>query len=191
MPAATPKTPQTERWHANLLWLLGAVSAIAVATFGTFLLVDWQRTPLIVFHATPDTAIVVDVRGAVSTPGVISLPPGVRLVDAVAATGGLRSDADRELINLAGRVVDGQIIVIPTVAPGASAEQGGRININTASAADLMSLPGIGEVTAARIIAYREEHGPFQSIDDLDLVDGISTATIEGIRDLVTVSGGD
>lgn len=171
--------------------MLGLVAIISLATFFTFVIIDWQRSPQITFLATPNAQIAVDMRGAISTPGVVYLEPGARLVDAIDASGGLSGDADKSLINLASRVNDGQMITIPTQSPAGSSDQSGLININTASATELMSLPGIGEVTAGRIIAYRETNGPFQTIDDLTKVDGISTATVDAIRNLITVSGGD
>ena len=101
-------------------------------------------------------------------------------------------------VNLARRLRDGEVVffaVIPE--PGAtpaavpastSNTAAARININTASAAELDLLPGVGEVTAARIIAFREENGPFRSVDDLVLVEGISAKTVGGLRDLVTTA---
>ncbi|MCA9832809.1 MAG: ComEA family DNA-binding protein [Thermomicrobiales bacterium] len=191
MPPASPKTPTADLWKKSALWVLGLVAIISLATFFTFVIIDWQRSPQITFLATPNAQIAVDMRGAISTPGVVYLEPGARLVDAIDASGGLSGDADKSLINLASRVNDGQMITIPTQSPAGSSDQSGLININTASATELMSLPGIGEVTAGRIIAYRETNGPFQTIDDLTKVDGISTATVDAIRNLITVSGGD
>lgn len=191
MPAASSRTPQSDQWRSNMLWLLGLIAGISLITFAVFVFIDAQRSPQITFLATPDAQIAVDMRGAISTPGVVYLEPGARLIDAVDAAGGLRDDADKPLINLASRVSDGQMVTIPTQIPANSGDQSGLININTASAAELMSLPGIGEVTAGRIVAYREANGPFQTIDDLVKIDGISTATVDEIRDYITVSGGD
>jgi competence protein ComEA len=143
---------------------------------------------------------VVDVRGAVSSEGVYELPPGARMQDAVAAAGGLTAAADLATINLARRLRDGEIIFIAEIPPpggspapadasasgaGNSAPQA-RVNINTASAAELETLPGIGEVTAARIVEFREQNGPYRSVDDLIHIQGISARMIDDLRDQVT-----
>jgi competence protein ComEA len=125
-----------------------------------------------------------------------------RVQDVADAAGGFTGDADLSAINLARRVRDGEIVLIASLSqslatPGdpvrpddvgsASGAANQKININTATVAELDVLPGIGEVTAARIIAFREEHGPYRSVDDLVHVQGISTNTIAGFRDLVTI----
>lgn len=116
------------------------------------------------------------------------------MIDVVEAAGGLTSDADRALINLSSRVNDGQVITIPTIASEdltTGSNQSGLININTASADELKQLPGIGDVLANRIIAYREFNGPYQTVDDLTNVEGVSSTLVDSIRDLITVSGDD
>jgi competence protein ComEA len=145
----------------------------------------------------------VHVVGAIRQPGVYALPPGSRWLEAVEAAGGLTTDADAESVNLADHVVDGQQIRIPqiglAVPPSPTPSNlrsgsvvlpaaGGRVNINTASAQELDTLPGIGPTYAARIIAYREEHGPFQDPADVMQVKGIGPACYEGMRDLITVN---
>lgn len=132
-------------------------------------------------------------------PGVYELASAARLQDALAAAGGLSPSADLSTINRARRLRDGEVIVVAamptaggTPAPGRAAVVGDeanaarKINLNTATAAELVALPGIGDVTAERIIEFREEHGPFRAVDDLVHVQGISTRTIDQIRDLVT-----
>lgn len=147
---------------------------------------------------TPAPArIVVYVCGAVVNPDVYSLLEGSRVKEAVEAAGGFASDADRVRINLARRLSDGEQVYIPrvgeevlpvtppvVVAPG---QAGGKININTATAKELDTLPGIGPAYAERIIKYREEFGPFKKIEDMKKVRGIGDATFEEIKDLITV----
>ena len=149
---------------------------------------DSRKTPTIVFMATPTTQIALDVRGAISTPGVVYLDSGSRMVDAIDAAGGLAPDADRSLINLSARVSDGQMIMIPTQPSSGGVTSSGQININTASVEQLKQLPGIGDVLAQRIVAYREFNGPFQSPDDLIEVEGISSTLVEQLLPYVTVS---
>lgn len=169
--------------------------------------------------AEPPTRVVVHVAGAVALPGVVDLPAGSRVVDAVQAAGGLRADADPDRVNLAAPLEDGQHVDIPvlgaapvaplapaspsggTAGPGASgsgapgggtggtAGPGGLVDLNSADAAALDELPGVGPSTAAAIIAHREKDGAFSSVDGLLDVRGIGEAKLEALRDLVTVGG--
>ncbi|MDC4232816.1 ComEA family DNA-binding protein [Actinomyces sp. B33] len=135
--------------------------------------------------------IVVHVVGAVAAPGVVRLPPGSRAQDAIASAGGALPEADTAAINLARPVVDGEQIVVPTAgeegaapsAPGGGV--GGApapcVDLNTADAAALESLDGVGPALAARIVAHREAHGPFASVGDVDDVPGIGPALVERI----------
>lgn len=151
--------------------------------------------------ASPSTTLIVDVTGWVRKPGVFAFKPGDRVIDAVERAGGARDNADLTLLNLAAPLVDGQQILVPkegaqvpgmvpgttpgtTGVPGAT---GGLVNINTADEATLETLNGVGPVLGASIIAYRTEHGPFTSIDQLDEVSGIGPATMEDLRSQVTV----
>jgi competence protein ComEA len=153
--------------------------------------------PATVLPEQPETCetIVVHVTGAVLSSGVYSLPAGTRVADAVTAAGGLAPESDPERINLAAFLVDGQQIVIPTQneMPGAG-EHGpphpvtpGQIPINTASRSELESLPGIGPVLAERIVAYRQMHGAFTSVDDLLNVSGIGEKKLGDIREMITL----
>lgn len=175
--------------------LLGTLIVLILAAVMVFFAYSWvesRNVASITILATPQSQIAVDVRGAVSTPGVVYLQPGSRLIDVINSTGGLTSNADASLVNLSSRVADGQMIVIPTVMPEQFEQSGiGLININTASVEDLKQLPGIGDVLAQRIVTYREFNGPFQSVDEIENVEGVSTSLIESIRPLVTVSGND
>ena len=147
-----------------------------------------------------DEQVVVHVAGAVATPGVQRLDAGSRVIDAVGAAGGLAPDADASRLNLAAELVDGQQVYVvrvgeaaPAVAaaggPGPSPGGGPEppIDLNTASAADLEELPGIGPATAEAIIDHREQHGPFPSVESLLDVRGIGDAKLAELRDRVVV----
>jgi competence protein ComEA len=177
-----------------------ALIAAVVAIYAIFQAIDERSAPpILIEDATTTIPVMVDVRGAVVRPGVYELPGGARLQDAVNAAGGLSPDADLSTINLARRLRDGEVLVIASLTLAAnsepaadgesSASQGSQlqINLNTASISELDLLPGIGEVTAQRIIDFREQNGPYRSVDDLVHVQGISTRTIEDLRGLVTV----
>jgi competence protein ComEA len=153
--------------------------------------------------------LVVHVVGAVRRPGLLRLRDGARVADAVARAGGATRGADLAALNLAAPVVDGVQILVPSRAPavvgptGASPESdagtgdstldgvssaglGRKLSLATATAVELDELPGVGPVTAQKILDYRTEHGPFRSVDDLDAVPGIGPTRIEQLRDLVT-----
>lgn len=147
--------------------------------------------------AAVSAPLVVDVQGAVVSPGVHSVPAGSRVADAIAAAGGYSTEVDiaaaAVALNLAAHLTDGQKIHVPargevvTLPVGATqppAAGGGLIDINHASQGELESLPGIGPVTAAKIIAAR----PFGSIDELDSRDVVGPSVMEQIRDLITVA---
>lgn len=137
-------------------------------------------------------SVFVHVAGWVRRPGVYELEGGDRVIDALEAAGGPRRGADLTLLNLAAPLVDGQQVLV--VKRGAQGGTGGavpgapvKVNVNTAGAAELEALPGIGPVLAQKIIDHRAEHGPFRSVDDLLAVSGIGDVTLAEIRDLVTV----
>lgn len=143
--------------------------------------------------------VVVHVAGAVERPGVVELDPGTRVDEAITAAGGATEKADLDALNLAAPVVDGQQVYVPeqgeaappsVVAGGAASggsSTGTLVDLNTADAAGLDTLPGIGPALAQRIIDWRTEHGPFASVESLTDVSGIGPATMEKLRDLVTV----
>ena len=142
--------------------------------------------------APASEVLYVHILGQVARPGLYELPDGARAVDAVAAAGGFTEQADAAALNLALFVSYGEQIVVPAigeapagVAPGIAGD--GRVNLNTADAATLDTLPGVGPATAAKILAWREEHGRFESVEDLLDVGGIGEAKLDAIRDLVTV----
>lgn len=136
--------------------------------------------------------IYVFVCGAVNRPGVVELPEGSRAEAGVVAAGGMREDADADYVNLAAPLTDGEKLYIPTAEEGMALEQGdaggsGLVNINTADAALLCTLPGIGESRASDIIAYREKNGVFSRIEDLMKVPGIKEGAFGKLKDLITV----
>lgn len=181
-------TAEVKEW---LLWFLGIASLVAILVVSIYAWTDSRKVPQITFEAPPAIVAVVDVRGAVATPGVVTIHPGDRMIDAVTGAGGLTDDADSNLVNMSARVSDGQMIVIPTQSPPGEVSGSGLININTASVAELDQLPGIGTVRAEQIIAHRQANGPFQTIDDLANVEGISENLLETLRPLIRVSGDD
>jgi len=146
--------------------------------------------------------IVVDVAGAVRSPGVYTLPAGSRVIDAIRVAGGAAPGADLAIINLARAITDGERVYIPrrgeAQTPDASTggggsgggsgdSGGGKVNINTASASELDSLPGIGPTLAQRIVDYRTQHGPFHDVKDLLKVQGIGQKKFDELKDYVTV----
>jgi competence protein ComEA len=131
--------------------------------------------------------VVVDVTGAVARPGVYRLPVGSRVADAIGRAGGAAAEAELEAINRAARLADGQQVVVPergAALLGAAANGGeeGPISLGTATVEQLDTIDGIGPVTAADIVEFRDEHGGLASIDQLDQVSGIGPATMESLR---------
>jgi competence protein ComEA len=156
--------------------------------------------------AQTSSTVVVSVVGQVRRPGLVTLASGARVADALTAAGGLIPGADAASVNLAAVVADGQQIAVGMpgsgTAPGAGGGAGAgggsgsptgpagpaaRVNLNTATAADLDALPGIGPVLAQRIVDYRDQQGRFTSVDQLDDVPGIGPAIAEQLAKLVTV----
>ncbi len=133
-----------------------------------------------------DGAITVHVSGAVTDPGVVTVPAGARVADVVAAAGGATRRADLSSLNLAAPVRDGAIVVVPSMddpASPAGSPGAAGIDVNTADAPTLEGLPGVGPVLAARIVSYREANGRFDTIEDLLDVPGIGEAKLAGMRD--------
>jgi competence protein ComEA len=134
--------------------------------------------------------VVVDVVGAVRRAGLYRLPQGSRIADAVARAGGATKKADLALVNLAAPLADGTQIVVPARVPAAAggsspSAPAGPVHLNTATLAELDALPGVGPVTAQKILDYRQQHGAFSSVDALDAIPGIGPARLEQLRDLV------
>lgn len=136
--------------------------------------------------------LVVHVAGAVRQPGLYELDEGSRVSDAVAEAGGATAKADTAAINLAAPLADGIQVLIPSRVAGAAGTAAvagagaARVSLSSASLAELDALPGIGPVTAQKIVGYRAQNGGFSSVDDLDGIPGIGPARLEQLRDLVT-----
>ncbi len=163
----------TPKWENGLTWgLVGLCAALVVLNLWPRLTVGRVE----VVEETPD--ITVSIAGAVRAPGVYTLPWGSRTETLVEAAGGLTSSAEKTLINLAAPLDTGDTIFVPT----AQTESGEtRLSLNSATLAELDTLPGVGPATAQKIAAAR----PFNSVDDLLDVSGIGPATLEKLRPLV------
>ncbi|MEX2210492.1 MAG: ComEA family DNA-binding protein [Gaiellaceae bacterium] len=178
--------------------LLGAVLLIVALALGGRLLGGRSEASTVVEPAAAvvSTAaveraqVVVHVTGAVRQPGLYALDDGSRVADAVARAGGPTAKADLAAVNLAAPLVDGTQVLVPrrgagARAAGAAGAAAGPLRLNTATVEQLDALPGIGPVTAERIVEYREQNGPFRSVDDLDAVAGIGPSRLDQLRDLV------
>lgn len=180
-------------WHEHRLTTVTV--GVAVLIGGGALAQRIQQPPLEQPQAAAATPreIVVDITGAVATPGVRRLPEGSLVEDAIAAAGGLTDQADQERLakdlNRAEALKNHQKIVVPSLSDRAAAAESadGLINLNTATLEQLDTLPGIGPATAEKIIAYREQSGGFQSVEDLQEVPGIGDAKFAELKDKVTV----
>ena len=160
-----------------------------------------------VAQAPARSALVVHVVGAVRRPGLYRLRDGARVADAVSRAGGATRAADLAALNLAAPLVDGIQVLVPqqpaatgpgqatggdpsadgtTGAAAGGVGLGGKVSLSSATVDQLDELPGVGPITAQKILDYRAEHGPFRSVDDLDAVPGIGPTRIEQLRDLVT-----
>jgi competence protein ComEA len=185
-----------------------AVVAALVVCVAAFL--AWRTRPQVtpapptaavsaVPSAAPSSAaarLVISVNGKVHRPGLVELPAGARVADAITAAGGALPGADLTGLNLARKVVDGEMISVGVPAPpggapagagGGGGGGGGPVNLNTATVAELQTLPGIGEVLAQRIVEYRDRHGGFRAVTDLRQVEGIGDAKFQQLKDKVTV----
>jgi len=141
--------------------------------------------------------MVVHITGAVPRPGVYALPQGARIQDGISAAGGFLAEADKTNINLAQLLEDGEKLDVPyveggspvitTPVPEVVTSTTELVNINTASSAELDTLPGIGPTTAQKIIDYRTQNGPFVNTEDIINVSGIGPGTYERIKTLITV----
>ena len=189
-------TEWLERYRTPLLTVLAGAAVLGLIFF---VLRQREGPPPLELQvgdaASGDSQIMVHVTGAVATPGVYALREGDRVVDALEAAGGPSPDADLVTLNLARRVHDEDQVVVPRVGEQPAASQAGSastngapIDINSASATVLDSLPGIGEAYSNRIVDSRVASGPFQSTEDLVTRKLIPRATYEKIKLLITVS---
>lgn len=198
----------SSRWD----WRSALVGALVTAFSLGLIVLIWRRPtpPPVVVHAPPSpevptplataapVEILVFISGAVQSPGVYALEPGARVADALTAAGGLRDDANAVAVNQAEPLHDGDQVHVPTQAEAfseppagvsgapavAEGVLGGPVNINTATQAELETLPGIGPARAEDIITHR----PYASVDDLTRVPGIGPATLEELRPLIAVN---
>ena len=153
------------------------------------------RSSTLVSPRPEASPVLVDVAGWVRQPGVYEMHQGDRVIDALHAAGGAKPGANLTSLNLASLLQDAQQILVlrrgagppGSGGGGASIGAGGKINLNAATLDQLESLPGIGEVLGQRILDYREQHGPFHSVDDLLNVSGIGPSHLADVKDLVTV----
>jgi len=153
------------------------------------------QTPIVRSSPTPQTPvqIAVHVNGEVAVPGLYQLHSGSRINDAIRAAGGQTREADIQRLNLAARLADGQQVNVPrrgeAAAPATSGSPAAksRINVNSATVAELDTLPGLGPVMAQRIVAYREQHGPFARLEQLREAKLVNASTFEKIKDLVSL----
>jgi competence protein ComEA len=166
--------------------LVGTGSAHRVPAFAA---------PAAVRAPAPAPRLVIDVAGAVRRPGLYRLPHGSRIADAVARAGGATGKAALDGVNLAAPLADGEQVIVPLRVAGlgaaaapagtAGATASGPVSLSTATAEQLDALPGIGPVTAQKILDYRTKHGAFQSVDELDAISGIGPAKLDQLRALV------
>lgn len=147
------------------------------------------------------STLFVHIAGSVKTPGLYELPQGSRVSDAVSAAGGMSEDANTSSVNLARQLTDGEQIIVASNedilaatetetsngSPSGEVSSQGKVNINTASAEELMTLDGVGEATADKIIAYRQENGPFARIEEIKEVSGIGEKKFGAMKDAITV----
>jgi competence protein ComEA len=144
------------------------------------------------------TPLIVDVVGKVRRPGIVTLPKGSRVYEAIQAAGGLKGRVDTTSLNMARELADGEQVLVgleavdpaaaaPGAGSGAPAAAGAKVNLNTATLEQLDTLPGVGPVTAQAIVTWRETNGRFASVDDLLDVKGIGDATLAELRELVVV----
>jgi len=189
-----------------------SAAASSTSSRSSFPTTSYPRAFASTLPATTSTgvrAIVIDVVGAVRSPGVVSLSADARVIDAIRAAGGATATADLARLNLAAKLDDGARVAVPQFgqpppavdpgavsgnpggttdpAGGAPASAGTPIDVNTATVAQLETLPGIGPTLAGAIVQERARNGPFRSVDDLNRVPGIGDGRLAQLRDLVTV----
>jgi competence protein ComEA len=189
-----PALPLTRR---QALIVAGALALILVLA-GKLLTGSGQARrvpsfPVAARRPSPPARLVVDVAGAVRRPGLYRLSGGSRIADAVARAGGATPTAVLDGVNLAAPLADGEQVVVPAKgsataaagAPAGASPAAGPVSLSTATAEQLDALPGVGPVTAQKILDYRTKHGAFHSVDELDAVPGIGPARLDQLRDLV------
>ncbi len=190
---ATSALSALRRWELNAT-AVRALAAVAVLVAIGAGVVAWRARPSVepvapaplTASAQPEV-VVVAVAGRVRRPGLVRLPFGARVADALDAAGGPLPDTDLSTLNLARKVVDGELITVGVPAVAGPGGGGGLVNLNTATLEQLQTLPGVGPVLAQRIIDYREGHGGFVTVADLGQVTGIGDARYNELKSLVTI----
>lgn len=147
-----------------------------------------------------ESIFIVDVKGEVVSPGVYEVKEGERIIDVIQLAGGLTTNADETRVNLAALLEDEMVVYIPKLGEdaegqmfsvtnigGGQSKDDGKVAINRATSAELETLPGIGPAKAAAIISYREQHGPFKTVEDLLNISGIGPKSLEKIKDHVMI----
>ncbi|WP_434448869.1 helix-hairpin-helix domain-containing protein [Lentzea sp. E54] len=187
--------PPRRRFHLPRLprrGLLALGVAVACAVIG---LGSWWRSPdaepapdlALVSTSAPAPELVVNVIGEVASPGLVTAPSGARVADAIRLAGGTKPGTDLHNLNLARKLTDGEQIAVgippPAVAPAGAVPS--KLNLNAATATELDALPGVGPVTAQRIVDHRNRKGPFASVDQLREVEGIGDSKLAKLADLV------
>ena len=179
--------------------LAAAVFGLVAVIFGYGAWDRSQRGPIVISSDPTLVSVVVEIRGEVVMPGLYTLPGDGRLGQLIELAGGLTAEADLRQVSLARRLADEELVVIlsrvalasPVTSPTSGLPEpiasSGLVDVNSASAAELETLPGIGEVLAARIVTFRESNGPYVRVEDLTRVEGISESLVDELRDLVTV----
>jgi competence protein ComEA len=178
--------------HRRRLLLAGVMAVVALAVA---LALWWQRP---VPESPPDLPVaeaaavthaeeqlVVNVVGLVPNPGLVTVPNGARVADALQAAGGANPGADLTPLNLARKVIDGEQLAVGIPAPQPTTAATEPLSLNTATKDQLDTLPGVGPVTAQRIVDRRQKRGPFTSLDQLSEIEGIGDAKLARLRDLV------
>lgn len=199
-----------KRWYVLLFVVLAAVIMILLRNNE---ITEKEQVPIVEVESVPKAAsvqktaeerkvegekktVMVDIKGAVVHPGVYEIRDATRVNDVVAMAGGFTKEADETKVNLAAKIYDEMMIYVPargeTNVPSAAASSiqandSNKVYINTASEQEILQLPGIGKTKAQAIIAYRQEHGPFQRVEDLLNVTGIGEKTLEKIKEHIVV----
>ena len=193
-----PSLPVSRRQALVLAAVALALLAVAGRTLaGAGAATETPPAALVSEPAAPVPKLVVHVAGAVREPGVYRLPEGKRVADAVARAGGATASGDTAAVNLAAPLADGVQVFIPGKAsrPGSPAGSSSgadgdapvaRVSLSSATVEQLDALPGIGPVTAQKIVEHRSAHGGFSAVDDLDAIPGIGPARLEQLRELVS-----
>ncbi len=177
-------------WSRPQETVILAAATLMLAAAGVLLVARRPAPPIRIIEAPTTSELAVQVDGAVARPGIYRLVSGARVADALAAAGGVSADADLGAMNRVRRVRDGEHIVVPrAAAPGSISASGplATLDLNSATAEALESLPGVGPVVARRIVEYRSSHGGFRRVEDLLQVKGVGPRLLERLRARVVI----